>query len=219
MTTNEPEVPAPRGGGPEPRVRVLEVRRARAEDLDAAASLLGLAFADYPWTRWCVDGNDHVGRITELQRISLEVIGLPVGVVWLGEIDEDVVTVAAWSDSRVEVDRSLFIALADRSRPLHGDRLAPAIEAESGGFDRPTTSHLFLETMGTHPDHRRSGFGAAVLQPGLEQADSEGLVCGLETSTDGNVEFYRSVGFEVVAHRAVDQGGPDVWTMWRNPQS
>lgn len=228
MTTNEPEVPAPRGGGPEPRVRVLEVRRGGALDLDRAAELLGLAFADYPWTRWCVDGDDHVARITELQRISLEVVGLPLGLVWLGEIDDAITTVAVWSDSRARLDRSLFIELADRSRPLHGDRIDAAIHAESRGFRRPVSPHLFLETMGTHPDHWRSGFGAAVLQPGLERADGEGLVCGLETSTEGNVEFYRSVGFDVVDHRVVKPSvvarrgtevrGPDVWAMWRDPQ-
>ena len=131
------------------------VRRAEASDVDASASRLGLAFADYPWTRWCVDADDHVGRITELQRISLEVLSFPFGLVWLGEVEDDIVTVAVWSDSRVDLDRSLFTELADRSRALHGGRLAAAIDAETGGFRRPSKPHLFLETMGTHPDHRR----------------------------------------------------------------
>ena len=188
--------------------------------MDAAASLLGLAFADDPWTRWCVDSDDHVARITQLQRTSLDVFGLPFGLVWLNEVEATLVSVAVWSDSRADVDRSLFIELADRSRPLHGNRLQAAIAAETGGFDRPTAPHLFLETMGTHPDHQLQGFGATVLRPGREMADRSGLVCGLETSTEGNVEFYRTVGFEVVHHRVVthhDQRGPDVWTMWRTP--
>lgn len=193
------------------------VRKATRADLDRCAEVLGLAFADYPWTRWCVDSDGHVRRITELQRISLEAVGLPYGSVWVGERDSGVVSVAVWSDSRVMVDRSVFIELADRSRPWHGDRLAAAIDAETGGFGRPTADHLFLETMGTHPDHWRRGFGARVLGPGLEQADRAGLLCALETSTEGNVEFYRSLGFEIVDHRVVDGGGPDVWTMWRQP--
>jgi len=189
--------------------------RARASDVDAAAELLGLAFADYPWTRWCVDADDHVGRITTLQRLSLEVLGLPFGLVWLAEEADELAAVAVWSDSRVSVDRSRFIELADQSRPLHGNRLQAAIEAETGGFDRPARPHLFLETMGTHPHRQRCGFGAAVLQPGLELANESALICALETSTEGNVAFYRSVGFEVVDHRIVAPGGPDVWTMWR----
>lgn len=223
MTHNEPEVPAPRTGGSEPRVRAFSVRRAVASDLDAAASLLGVAFTDYPWTLWCVDVDDHVGRMTKLQRISLEVLGLPFGLVWLTEVDTQLVSVAVWSDSSVVLDGSLFAELAHRSTPLHGNRLDAAIAAETGGFDRPSVPHLFLETMGTHPDHQRGGFGAAVLRPGLELADQSGLVCALETSTEGNVAFYRTVGFEVVHHRVVadrklDQRGPDVWTMWRPGQ-
>lgn len=198
-------------------------RRAVASDLDAAASLLGVAFADDPWTQWCVDADDHVGRITKLQRISLEVLGLPFGLVWLTELNAQPVSVAVWSDSSVVLDGSLFSELAHRSTPLHGNRLDAAVAAETAGFDRPTAPHLFVETMGTHPDHQRRGFGAAVLRPGLALADRSGLMCALETSTEGNVAFYQTVGFEVVHHRVVtdrtlDQRGPDVWTMWRPSQ-
>ena len=41
-------------------------------DVDRAAEVLGLAFADYAWTRWVVDGRDHVARITDLQRLLLQ---------------------------------------------------------------------------------------------------------------------------------------------------
>lgn len=193
----------------------LSVRPAVGADLARAAQLLGSAFADYPWTRWCVDADDHVGRITKLQRISLEVLGLPFGLVWLAEEADELAAVAVWSDSRVDVDRSLFSELADRSRPLHGNRLQAAIEAETGGFDRPATPHLFLETIGTHPEHQRHGLGSAVLRPGIDLADASGLTCALETSTEGNVAFYQTLGFDVVDHRIVAGGGPDVWTMWR----
>lgn len=199
----------------------MNVRKAVASDIGATASLLGLAFADYPWTRWCIDADDHVERITQLQRISLEVLGLPHGQVWLGETDEQVISVAVWSDARTDIDRALFTELAMRSTPWHGDRLNAAIAAESGGFDRPNTAHLFLETMGTHPDHRRQGLGARVLQPGLELADRSRMPCGLETSTEGNVEFYRTVGFEIADHRYVmhnGERGPEIWSMWREPR-
>ena len=182
------------------------------------AQVLGLAFRDYPWTRWCVDSKDHVHRITELQSMSLELHGFPHGLIWVSELDDVCVSAAVWSDSRVAPDRETFQRLADRSRPLHGDRLSHAIAAESGSFPRPTESHLFLETMGTHPDHWRQGHGTRVLRPGLALADEQVLVSALETSTEGNVTFYESAGFEIIDHRIVAGGGPDVWTMWRNPQ-
>ena len=197
----------------------IRISRASVDDVQRCAELLGAAFAEYPWTRWCVDADDHVHRITELQRNSLEILGLAHGLVWVvEEVDGKVLAVAVWTDSRAEIDRSLFIELADRSRPWHGNRLTAAVEAESGATDRPSTPHLFLETMGTHPDHQRCGYGSMALRPGLALADRSGLRCGLETSTTGNVEFYRTLGFEITAHRVVADGGPDVWTMWRRPR-
>ena len=181
------------------------------------AEVLGLAFRDYPWTRWCVDSKDHLHRIIELQRASLELLGFPHGLVWVSQVDGVCLSAAVWSDSRVTLDSKIFQRLADRSRPLHGDRLSSAVAAETGSFPRPIEPHLFLETMGTHPDHWRLRHGARVLRPGLALADEQGLVCALETSTDGNVTFYESVGFEIIDHRLVPGGGPDVWTMWRTP--
>ena len=55
----------------------IDTRPLTAVDVDRASDVLGLAFADYPWTRWVVDGRDHVGRITELQRLFLQHLALP----------------------------------------------------------------------------------------------------------------------------------------------
>lgn len=191
------------------------IRRAAASDLDAAASLLGLAYADDPWTRWCVDDDDHIARVTELHRLSLEHSGLPAGLAWVAEVEDQIASIGVWSDSRVPAERSVLIGLAAKSSPLHGTRLGAAVAAETGGFPRPTTPHLFLTTVGTHPGHQRSGLGTAVLRPALERADEIGLVCGLETSTEANVAFYLTLAFEVVHHRLIASDGPDVWTMWR----
>lgn len=197
----------------------LSVRQAGVSDLDRCAEVLGSAFADYPWTRWCVDGDDHVGRITALQRVSLEVVGFPLGMVWASSSANRMVSVAVWSDGRTAIDPETWVMLADRSRPLHGDRLGHAMAAEQGGHPRPNTHHLFLETMGTDPQRQREGHGSAVLRPGLDLADERGSVCALETSTIENVAFYQTVGFDVVDHRTVVGGGPNVWTMWRTPTS
>jgi hypothetical protein len=44
---------------------------------------LGEAFADHPWTRWTVDPDDHRERITRLQFLALENLGMALGDVWL----------------------------------------------------------------------------------------------------------------------------------------
>ena len=51
--------------------------------------------------------------------------------------------------------------------------------------------------IASHPDARGNGHGAAVLRPGLEAADAEGLPVFLETGTEGNLGFYARYGFAV----------------------
>ena len=48
------------------------------------------------------------------------------------------------------------------------------------------------------------------------------VIAFLETSSESNVSFYASLGFEVVDHRVIADGvtggvGPDVWAMLRQP--
>lgn len=72
--------------------------------------------------------------------------------------------------------------------------------------------------MGTHPDRQRQGLGSAVLAPVLARCDTDAVPAYTETSTTENVAFYRRQGFDVTAEVAMPEGGPPVWTMWRNPR-
>ena len=38
-----------------------------------------------------------------------------------------------------------------------------------------------------------------------------------ETSSVSNLAFYSTFGFEVIGHRRLRGGGPDVWAMFRKP--
>ncbi|MFE5874397.1 hypothetical protein ACFQ6H_04010 [Rhodococcus sp. NPDC056506] len=40
--------------------------RSLSTDLDRAAEVLGEAFADYPWTNWCVAEDSHVERVAAI---------------------------------------------------------------------------------------------------------------------------------------------------------
>lgn len=198
-------------------------RLALEADLGRAAEVLGLAFHDYPWTRWTVDARDHVERITELQRLCLVHFGLPYGQVWVTEVDGTIECVAQWVDTARSAPPDVQEPLGPRFTDLEGDRAAAsaAAEAESHGW-RPSQRHLYLATMGTTPGYQGRGLGAATLAPGLRFADEHGLpvclVC-LETSSDANVRFYVRLGFDVVRHWRVANGtGPDLWLMQRAPR-
>ncbi|MGB8857939.1 MAG: GNAT family N-acetyltransferase [Ilumatobacteraceae bacterium] len=197
----------------------IETRPLVAGDLGRAAEVLGLAFHDYPWTRWVVDARDHVARITELQLLGLARFGLPYGSVWVTTVDGVVQSVASWFDSAVTVPAGVIDACGPRVAELEGDRCAAsqAAEAESHGW-RPTDRHLYLATMGTVPQHQGSGLGTRTLLPGIELADREGMVACLETSSIANVEFYSGLGFRIVRYWRIAEGsGPDLWLMQRSP--
>lgn len=198
----------------------IEVRRGESADLALAAGVLGRAFADYPWTRWTVDSDDHLRRVTELQGLALESLGLPYGQVWVAVDSGAIGSVAVWMDSRVVVPEGVRAASRARVRGLEGDRhdASLAAEKELAGW-RPVEAHYYLAVVGTDPSMQRRGLAAAVLRPVLEAADDEGTLAYLETSSESNVALYSRLGFTASAHCRIAGGGPNVWAMTRQPRS
>jgi ribosomal protein S18 acetylase RimI-like enzyme len=45
----------------------------------------------------------------------------------------------------------------------------------------PREPHWYLQTLAVEPGSQRSGIGTALIEPGLERADAEGVGCFLET--------------------------------------
>ena len=199
---------------------VIETRRAGVDDLGRASQVLGEAFASYPWTRWTVDPDDHQERITRLQLLALENLGMAFGEVWLSSVDSTIESVAVWMDSAVAVPSSVHHAMEATVAPLEGCRhdasLAAARELEGW---RPVQRHFTLAVLGTVPARQREGLAGRTLIPGLASADREGAGSFLETSSESNLAFYSSFAFEVIGHRRIGGGGPDVWAMFRKPAS
>jgi hypothetical protein len=195
---------------------ITETRRARHEDLERASEVLGEAFADYPWTRWTVDPDNHQERITRLQLLALENLGLPFGEVWLSGLEGTIQSVAVWMDSAVPVPSSVSRALNPVVAHLEGSRhdASLAAEREIEGW-RPTQRHFILAVLGTAPARQKEGLGARTLVPGLTTADRQGAGSFLETSSVSNLAFYSTFGFEVIGHKRLEGDGPDVWAMYR----
>lgn len=204
-------------GGQDREVQV-EIRRAAMDDLEAAASVLGRAFADYPWTRWTVDPEDHLRRVTELQRLALLSFGLPYGSVWVVAVNGEIRSVAVWMDSEVVVPPDVQEETRHRAGELEGCRRDYSLAADREVADwRPPGRHLYLAVVGTDPQMQRKGLAQQVLSPGLDFADEQGVPAFVETSSEANVALYSRLGFGVVDHRIIRDGGPDVWAMLRRP--
>jgi ribosomal protein S18 acetylase RimI-like enzyme len=197
---------------------VIATRRAGVDDLDRCADVLALAFADYPWTRWTVESAGHLDRVRALQLLALQRLSLPFGQVWCTLCDGVIESVAAWMDSALPVPPSVFEAMADEVAVLEGARHEASVSASANSVDITVAGRSFhLGTVGTAPAQQRRGFAARTLAPVLDEADSSGVSCTLETSSASNVAFYERLGFDVASHRSVPGGGPDVWAMLRAP--
>ena len=62
----------------------------------------------------------------------------------------------------------------------------------------PDEPFWYLGVLGTHPASAGRRWGRAVMAEGLRRAAGDGLPAVLETSTPGNVDLYRRVGWEVL---------------------
>lgn len=188
------------------------VRRATTDDLPRASAVLRTAFADYPWTRWTVPADEHAERVEALQAIYLEHLALPHGAVW---VDEQVLAVAAFIPPAAP---ALPDDVLGRVVQLHGERLSRLEAASASTEGRGDPDAWSLATVGVRPEHQGRGLGRAVCRAGLDELDARRQACGLETSDPRNVRLYERLGFRTVVRTPMPDGGPDVWTMHREPR-
>lgn len=191
------------------------VRDATPADVDDCADVLSAAFADYPFTRHTIAGDDHARRLRSCHELLLRAVGLPHGRVHVIDGPERIDAVAVWTVAGPVVDQAL-VRVAPRLAELAGDRAAVAVDVEDAlARLRPPGPFWFLAPVGVRPARQGSGLCRAVLAPGLAAADAERLPAFLETSSPVNVEIYRRMGFGVVAEIDLPHGGPRTWAMVR----
>jgi GNAT superfamily N-acetyltransferase len=82
----------------------------------------------------------------------------------------------------------------------------------------PPQPHWRLNSLAVAPAEQRRGLGSALIQPGLDRADADGVGCYLETQRRANIPFYRRFGFEEIGEIGLP-GSPPVWRMWREPSA
>ncbi|KAJ5151714.1 hypothetical protein N7492_010009 [Penicillium capsulatum] len=91
----------------------------------------------------------------------------------------------AWHSEQPSADNDAFFGRLERARRrVMGDR-----------------RHYYLDMLGTHPDYRRRGAGAMLVQWGCDRADADGVGAYVDASVDGK-GLYEKFGF-------VDYSGPE----------
>ena len=77
--------------------------------------------------------------------------------------------------------------------------------------------HWYLIALAMEPTQPERSIGSAVLGPGLARADSDGLLCYLETFQEAHLQFYEGHGFRI-ADAGCIPNGPNFWAMIRTPR-
>lgn len=109
-----------------------------------------------------------------------------------------------------------------RLEPLVQDLLGADSDRVMETFDlfertHPRTEpHFYLSLLGTDPLQAGHGHGLRLLADNLRRIDETGAPSYLEASNAANVPLYRRYGFEVL-DSFQPPGGPQVFTMWRQP--
>lgn len=81
----------------------------------------------------------------------------------------------------------------------------------------PHEPHWYLVLLATDPSVQGRGIGSALLAPGLEACDRDGLPAYLETQKESNVSWYARAGF-VVSDEVRLPGTPPIWCLRREPR-
>jgi GNAT superfamily N-acetyltransferase len=194
----------------------MEVRPARGEEVPQLAAMLARAFQDDPVTAWFIRNEERrpvyaarffawqLHRLLAQEQVVAAADGTGAALWALPN---------RWRESTWQA-LSLFVRLV----PALGSHLPVAAR----GVDRverrhPSDPHLYLAVLGTDPPAQGRGVGSALLRPGLELCDREGLPAYLESSKERNVAFYARFGFRVTGEVQLPGAGPKVWLMWREP--
>ena len=86
------------------------------------------------------------------------------------------------------------------------------------GASRPREGCPRAAIQGGPDVYEGKGHGAALMRSGLAKSDAAGLPAYLETFKPANVPLYEHFGFTVREELRLPAGGPELWTMWREPR-
>ena len=194
-----------------------QIQQAEPNDVPRMATSLARAFVDDPVANWMLP---QARRYT--RKIAMFTLMLRSHVSFAETYcTPDGVGAAVWAPpGRWRLDIDAMAASVQEYASIFGPDLARAIEVHTTleGNHPTDPPHWYLAALGTHPDWQGNGIGTALMQPILARSDAEGLPAYLESSKERNIAYYRRVGFEVTGEIHVPNGGPILWSMWREPQ-
>jgi ribosomal protein S18 acetylase RimI-like enzyme len=196
----------------------VEIVRLRDEQVPEAAAVLARAFQDDP--AWCWVLRSPARRAKALPWLFRVGFRLIEAEIWATA--GPVLGCARWLPPGSPRVRTATAAQAAIGTPLRLREATSRFLAYGRAVD--TIRHLavpgphwYLAGIGVEPTEQRRGIGGALLAPGIEAAERDGVPSALLTNAEANLPFYRAYGFEVVREGETPLGGPHAWMMVRRP--
>jgi ribosomal protein S18 acetylase RimI-like enzyme len=200
-----------------------KIVRLGESQIPVAAAMLARAFHDDPLMRYTIPDPDERARMLPAMYATMLRFGMLAGEVYVTANAPE--CVAIWMPPDAKWTRENMEASGMHRTPnLIGDeayqryRDVVSREWQARLREIPGTGwYLFI--LGVEPSVQRRGLGGALMRPVLERADTEQLVCYLETENERNVAFYLKQGFELVVNgEEAGHSGVRFWTFRRNPK-
>jgi len=194
---------------------VINVRAAKAADVDGVTEAITSAFYNDPTWSWAFpDPNLRWQQHTSFWALHAQSM-IQQGWAWTTDGCE---AAALWvppgGSELLEAQEALVEPML---REMLGDH-AQAVMELLDRFDAAHPKeqpHYYLSLWGTHTDHRGKGIGRAVIEHNLALIDAENAHSYLESSNPANNAHYEKMGFEQIGEFSCPGGGPMITTMWR----
>lgn len=103
-------------------------------------------------------------------------------------------------------------------RVFRGRLAAAHALSEEMKANHPEEPHWYLAIIGSDPEVRGGGYGAALMRSRLDRCDAEAAPAYLESSNPANIAYYLRFGFELTGEFTAPGGDPPLWPMWRRPR-
>ncbi len=197
-----------------------EIRPAEsAEDHEAAAEALALAFADDPcWVHLLPDDATRAEKLLAYFTAEIENLVPKYRRVW---VTADGGGAAIWAPPGLwRVPIGLTLREARQMTRVFGRRLPLGLRAllKLERHHPKSPGHWYLHYIGVEPRRQGRGLGAALIGPVLALCDEDGTPAHLEASTDRNRMLYERNGFALTeVFDMPGRGGPPLREMWREP--
>ncbi|MGF6228556.1 ribosomal protein S18 acetylase RimI-like enzyme [Inquilinus ginsengisoli] len=174
-----------------------------AESERAVATIL-LAFATDPMARWTYpDPQQYLLHFPGFIR-ALGGTAFADGTAWQAD---DHAGASVWLRPGAHSDEEALGALIETTLPRERQGEIGAI-VEQMARHHPVEPHWYLPLIAVDPLHQRKGYGAALLQAGLQRCDREHLPAYLESSNPANIGLYQRHGFEITGTIQAESSPP-----------